>query len=583
MDIYKIREQLRKENKSIYEIPLRAAFYARVSTTTETQQNSIENQISHFTNRIKSNPNWQFTEGYVDEVRGENVKDRRNFLRMVEDAKSGKFDFLFTKEISRFARDTADSLEYTRLLLSNGVCVCFENDNLNTIEADSELRLTIMSSIAQEEVRKLSERIKFGHRQAIKNNVVFGNSRIYGYEKDKGVLVINEKEAELVRKIFDLYLEVKSSREVERRIWDLGYRNSNGNIIRYNCISNIIKNPKYKGFYCGNKTKTLDYKTKQQIFLPKEDWKIFKDETGKIVPQIVSEEIWEAANEIMKEKSFLIKQKGRSARKDYVYSGKVFCGVHDTAFWRHSYPAYDKNGEKYKKIQWKCSARMKRPPEPCLTFPIFEYELNDIVKKVIELLADNDSDYIKEYIKMFEKTQKVKDTQGEIVSLKKEITKIQCKKDKLLELSIGEFLSNNEFSERNSLLNKEVEEIKNKILEIEKNKGEVKDRLGSLKDLNNIFKEGFDINDPEFIEDIVEKFISRITITPVEGEKNTVTADVILKTGGSMGVSLGRKSCSSVQITNVNCTELQLRYSLTKQWGTKFIKIYRCFNINLAI
>ena len=111
---------------------------------------------------------------------------------MLEDAKNGKFDMLITKEITRFARNTLDSIQYTRQMLSWGVCVWFQNDNINTIDEDSELRLTIMAGVAQDEVRKLSNRVKFGHKQSIKNGVVLGNSRIYGYDKKDGKLTINE-------------------------------------------------------------------------------------------------------------------------------------------------------------------------------------------------------------------------------------------------------------------------------------------------------------------------------------------------------------------------------------------------------
>ncbi len=178
MDIHEVRQMLR--TKSIYDIPLRVTYYARVSSETDEQLNSLDNQVSYYEEFIKRNAKWSFVAGYVDEgISGISTKHRENFNRMIDDAADDNFDLVITKEISRFARNTLDSIQYTRQLLSCGVGVFFQNDNINTFDEDSELRLSIMSSIAQDELRKLSSRVKFGQQQAIKNGVVIGNSRIF--------------------------------------------------------------------------------------------------------------------------------------------------------------------------------------------------------------------------------------------------------------------------------------------------------------------------------------------------------------------------------------------------------------------
>lgn len=160
MDIHDIRQQLR--TKSIYDIPLRVTYYARVSSESDEQLNSLGNQIQYYEDFIRRNAAWTFVPGYIDEgLSGISTKHRENFNRMVEDAAEDKFDLIITKEISRFARNTLDSIQFTRQLLSYGVGVFFQNDNINTFDEDSELRLSIMSSIAQDELRKLSSRVKF--------------------------------------------------------------------------------------------------------------------------------------------------------------------------------------------------------------------------------------------------------------------------------------------------------------------------------------------------------------------------------------------------------------------------------------
>ena len=289
MDILDIRTMLR--TRSIYDIPLRVTFYARVSTDSDEQLNSLDNQISYYENFIKKNPAWTFVPGYIDEgLSGISTKKRKRFNGMITDAKERKFDLIITKEISRFARNTLDSLQYTRQLLGWGVGVFFQNDNINTLDEDAELRLTIMSSIAQDELRKLSSRIKFGHQQAIKSNVVLGNSRIFGYKKEDKRLVIDESQAPMVRDLFRLYATGEySMKQLEILFYEQGYRNYNGNKIAHTTMSGIISNPKYKGYYVGNKVRIVDMFTKKQKFLPPEEWVMFKDETGEIVPAIVSE------------------------------------------------------------------------------------------------------------------------------------------------------------------------------------------------------------------------------------------------------------------------------------------------------
>lgn len=264
MDIHDVRRELR--TKSIYEIPLRVTYYARVSSESDEQLNSLGNQIKYYEDFIRRNAAWEFVPGYIDEgLSGISTKRRENFNRMVDDASHDKFDLVITKEISRFARNTLDSIRYTRELLSDGVGVFFQNDNINTLDEDSELRLSIMSSIAQDELRKLSSRVKFGHQQAIKSSVVLGNSRIFGYRKDNKRLVIDEEQAPMVRELFELYAtDEYSMKQLETLFWNKGYRNLNGKKIAHSTMSNMIANPKYKGYYVGNKVKVVDKRDAQR-------------------------------------------------------------------------------------------------------------------------------------------------------------------------------------------------------------------------------------------------------------------------------------------------------------------------------
>ena len=172
MDLYNMRKEI-SNGKSIYDLPLKVTYYARVSSEKDEQLNSLSNQVFYFENHIKEISNWIYVDGYVDEgISGTSVNKRYSFKRMIQDSKKGKFDLILTKEVTRFARNTLDSISYTQELLKNQVGVYFESDNINTIMPDSELRLTIMASVAQDEVRKLSERVKFGFKRSIEKKRV---------------------------------------------------------------------------------------------------------------------------------------------------------------------------------------------------------------------------------------------------------------------------------------------------------------------------------------------------------------------------------------------------------------------------
>ena len=151
MNVLKIRNEMRS-GKSIFDLPLRVTFYARVSTDKDEQLNSLENQVQYYTELIQSKPNWTYIPGYIDEgISGTSTRKRDSFLRMISDAKAGRFDFIITKEISRFSRSTLDSIQYTQELLEHDVGVLFQNDNINTLDSDSEFRLVVMAGVAQDE------------------------------------------------------------------------------------------------------------------------------------------------------------------------------------------------------------------------------------------------------------------------------------------------------------------------------------------------------------------------------------------------------------------------------------------------
>ena len=565
MDIYETANKMKYEQKTIFDLNLKVTFYARVSTTREEQENSIENQISFFTDFIKNNKNWTYVDGYVDRVRGENALNRVNFMRMIEDGKSGAFDLVITKEVSRFARNTIDSLTYTRELLRAGVGVFFQNDNICTIDTDSELRLTIMSSIAADEVRKLSERIRWGHKRAIESGRVEGNSRIFGYDKENCKLVVNEKEAEMVRLIFDLYVTGEYSvRKIENVLFEKGYLGRNGTRIHHNTISGIIQNPKYKGYYCGNKVKIIDYRTKEQKFLPKEEWVMYKDVSGNTVPAIVDEDIWDKCNEIFAERSAVVKSHDRSFKNRSCLSGKIWCGYDNKAYWRTSYSNSVSKGKPI--YQWVCSQKKRFTAKTCPSFSILEADLYQMLSQYFKYISENIDDYISTFLKIYRATENTSSIQYEIESLKSRLDKTKTKREKLLDAYTEDLISKAEFKERNNAINITINELEESIFNLEKKIENSDEYIQEIKNIEKYFKEMYsgkrEMTFTE-VDEMINTMIEKITVVPLDS--NTAKLEVKLKTGTGNDFTYNRKShsfdCCSGNIFLNMCPEQQWTFT----------------------
>ena len=513
MDIHSVRIMLK--TRSIYDIPLRVTYYARVSSESDEQLNSLGNQINYYDDLIKRNKSWTFVPGYIDEgLSGISTKKRENFNRMVEDATEDKFDLVITKEISRFARNTLDSIQFTRQLLGCGVGVFFQNDNINTLDEDSELRLSIMSSIAQDELRKLSSRVKFGHQQAIKDKVVLGNSRIFGYVKDGGRLIIDESEAAMVRELFELYATGQySMKQIETIFWAKGYRNHNGNKIAHTTMSNMIANPKYKGYYVGNKVRVIDMFSKKQKFLPPEEWVMFKDETGEIVPAIVSEEVWDAANAVLKRRSDDVKSRQGICNHANLLTGKLFCTCCGTAYYRRD--SKDKQGTVNSK--WVCSGKIKNGADSCASFAIYESEIKPLLFEAFQETEVNVAALMDEYMEMYRSLDEDNQIPKQIQQQKQRLDIAQKKKSKLLEYNVTGQLSDADFLAMNKQCSDEIKDAEAQILELEKqlfSREEFRRHMDAIRSALEAARR--DAASGMITKDFVDKYIDKILVTPEE-------------------------------------------------------------------
>ena len=550
MDVHSVRQMMR--TKSIYEIPMRVTFYARVSSEKDEQLNSLDNQISYYRNFIKKNANWEFVEGYIDEgLSGMSTKKRENFHNMISDAKAGLFDLVITKEITRFARNTLDSIQYTRDLLSYGVGVFFQNDNINTLDEDSDLRLTIMSGIAQDELRKLSSRIKFGHQEAIKKNVVLGNSRIFGYRKDNKRLVIDEKEAEMVRELFDLYAtDQYSMKQIEEIFWNKGYRNNNGKRICHSTMSNTISNPKYKGYYVGNKVKIIDMFTKKQKFLPPEEWVMFKDETGEIVPAIVSEDLWEKANAVLRRRSRDVKNRQNLCNHPNLLTGKMYCTHCGKLYYRKD--SKDRKGNVLSR--WICSGKINNGTDSCPSFTIYEEEIKEVLYEVFKDTAEDAKLIIEEYTNMYAEVLAKDTSSGELQKLKDRLDFLSKKKSKLLEYNIAGQINDRDFIEMNKQITDESTEVYSAIQEIEyeiNSRSEYKQKIEEIRDI--LLKAENEASQNMIDSAFINRYIDKIYVTPIE--EGTVEISVKIFSGQTVEKHLSNLRKRHKSIKNAEKTD----------------------------
>ena len=426
-------------------------------------------------------------------------------MQMIEDGKMNKFDLIVAKEVSRFSRDTIDSLLYTRKLLEYDVCVYFLSDNIVTASNDGELRLTIMSSMAQDEVRKISERTKFGFKRSIEKGRVLGTDNIWGYKKDDGKLKIVEEEAKLIKEIFNIYANDSKIglRKLSARLQERGYLNHNGNPFQPITLKRIIQNPKYKGYYTGRLSTVVDYRSKKRNFYERDQWKVYKDYEK--VPPIISEELWEKANQKLLERSKSAKMYQKHQTK-YLLSGKLYCEKHKCGFVRKI------RRYKYKpsEVFWYCSTFHKSGRKNCIPACFKEKDLYDILFEVFNSYEMHKEQIKNDLLSFYNNQSKVQQDINQENKLKNELKQLKNKKDKLLDLTLDGILDKQDFNDKKELIEEQIHYIHSKLkeLEIKKKKKETKKHDSKkleesiLKELK-ITKENLE----SYIEELLEKII----------------------------------------------------------------------------
>lgn len=514
MDIKKAREELRK-GKTIYDMKLKVGYYARVSTDKDDQLNSLENQQKYFEEMILENKNWTLTRGYIDEgISGTAVKHRTSFLKMIEDAAIGRVDLILTKEISRFSRNTVDSIKYTEYLLKNGVIVYFLSDNLNTIGEDSEFRLTIMSSLAQDEVRKLSERVKFGINRMIKDGKLIGGN-LTGYFKKNGRYEINPKEAPIIKYLFTTYASGNIGlKKIGLELANMGYLNSKGEPYSETTLAKFLTNPRYKGYYTAKLTEVEDYKTHKKRKVPKEKQIIYKDDR---IPAIVSEELWEKANLLHEKRKKLPSRHVINSEehiKKYKYSCKLYCKDCGAVFIR--------NGGSNRKSNpiWTCRTYKVSGVSKCASPNIKESYLDKVFINLFSNFIKNKKQYVSLVLQEYKNIIENHTSDLDIEEINKQILVIEKQKDKLLDLSIKGLIDDYEFKNRNDKLNIALFNLQKQLNKTSKNNLEEESVKKKLEHIETSLNQKLDVKGN--LAYLVNLLVDKVEVEKVNGDRKHI-------------------------------------------------------------
>jgi len=356
-----------------------------------------------------------------------------------------------------------------------------------------------------------------------------GNSRIFGYVKDNGKLVIDEDQAVMVRELFELYATNRySMKQIEEIFWNKGYRNYNGKKISHTTMSSMISNPKYKGYYVGNKVKVIDMFTKKQKTLPPEEWVMFKDESGEIVPAIVSEKVWDRANEVLKRRSNDVKNRQGICNHANLLTGKLICTCCGAAYYRKE--STDKAGNK--NSRWVCSGKIKNGAHSCASFPIYEEELKPLLLEVVQDTRTGTEALVETYTEMFKAAHSQSDLSQQIEALQQRRDMVMKKKSKLLEYNVTGKLTDTDFVHMNRQCADEITQVDAQLQELkqqETSRNEFHKQIEAIKAAMRSVEQAAATG--AITKDFIDDYIDKIYISPENN--NTMRLEVRICTGES--------------------------------------------------
>ena len=463
----------------------KVAAYARVSTDNEEQISSYEAQVDYYTRYIKSKNDWEFIEVYTDEgISATNIKKRDGFNRMIKDALEKKIDLIVTKSVSRFARNTVDTLTTVRKLKEKGVEIYFEKENIYTLDSKGELLITIMSSLAQEESRSISENVKWGQRKRFADGKVsLPYKKFLGYEKgEDGFPKLIEEEAKIVKLIYILFLEGKTMSAIAKYLTNEKIPTpARKTIWTASTIKSILTNEKYKGDALLQKCYTIDFLTKKR---KKNESEIPQYYVKNSHQAIISPEIYDLVQEELKKR-----EKPNCNRScTHPFSSKIICGECGSFYGSKVWHSNDK----YRRVIWQCNKKFKNKKK-CKTPHLNEDQIKKGFVQVFNDLVINKVEVIKDCENMILKLIDTKDIDIKILKFQeKSETLVELMKSLIYENS-RKAMNQDKYNQKYNSYTEKYEKIKNKILKLREGKQDLKIRQEKIKIFIKNLKENGEI------------------------------------------------------------------------------------------
>ncbi|SJN84789.1 Transposon Tn1000 resolvase [Clostridioides difficile] len=543
VEIIKKNDNLENRRRGKYIDRKRVVAYCRVSTDSEDQLNSYKSQVSYYTDLINNNIEWCMVDIYADEaITGTQVNKREDFQRMINDCMNNEIDMIITKSISRFARNTLDTLKYVRMLKEKNIAVYFEDEKINTLTMDGELLLVVLSSVAQQEVENISANVKKGLKMKMRRGELVGFQGCLGYDyhKEDKTLTINEKEAEIVRYIFNRYIEGAGGSIIGQELENLGYKTKYGSTTWSNStVLGIIKNEKYIGDVLLGKTFTVDPISKRRLDNLGEEEKYYVKNNHE---PIISREIFDKAHEILNRRS---KNRGKyeagvtkreKYSRKYAFSCMMECGFCGGTLTRRNWHS----GSEYSKVIWQCVVATKKGKKYCP-------ESKGIPERVIEnafvesyrLLCDEKKSVLEELLNRINDIVGSSEVNNKIKKIEKELSVIEKKINNLVDMRLDDIIEKETYEIKYQELIDNQEKLlneRNKLNVVAKNENSMKQRLKEFKKTLEE-NEVLDKFDRGVFESVVEKVIiggknkdgendpTKITFIYKTGFKNTLSSD----------------------------------------------------------
>lgn len=557
-------------------------FYGRVSTEHEAQLSALQNQIQWYDDQLRYHPNWNLVNRYIDEgITGTQARKRPAFLQMIEDAKKGKFDLIVTREVCRFARNTVDTLVYTRELKNKyNIEVYFVEDNIWTMDGDGELRLTIMATLAQEESRKTSERVKAGQKISRDNGVLYGNGNILGYDRVGNTYVINEEQAETVKIIYDLYLNGLGEKKIMNELIRQHRKDGSGNVKwSVSKINRILKRTTYKGVLAYGQSYSNNYLEQKRINNLDANTYIYKEMN---IPTIIPPEIWDKVQAIRESKTNIAADKSRGIgrmKSNDIWLSKLRCKC-GSSFRKNKWRTNKTTGEEV--FGYQCYNQLNNGSKSfrekngldtegyCDIKMIADWKLDLMAKTVISSIwQDRNEAILKAYQKIIDcyenepslSSVKIKDITGKIDKAKKKI-------ENLIEMRTEGEITKEEYSQMRSKLDKQIIDLQTELDTTQDINNTKEDIVNHYEEIKASLEEAIDFSQPKLPDYVIDRFIKQITPidnntfrwyiniidNPDSGNPNESIEDAIKNKHiiiNKVGVS-GRKNNANITINDIN-------------------------------